>query len=104
MGSGFGRELGLFSLEKKFRGDLSALQQPERRWWQGGGKLLSGYNDRKRQNDLKLCQWWFRFDIRKNFILEREVMHWNRLPRETVESPSLEVFNKCVDVTLRDTV
>jgi len=29
---------------------------------------------------------------------------WNRLPREVVESPSLEVFRKHVDVALQDTV
>lgn len=35
-------------------------------------------------------------DTRKNLFIETAVRCWNRLLREVVGSPSVEVFKKCV--------
>jgi len=70
----------------------------------GFGFFSQVTSNRRGGNGLKLHQGRFRLDIRKNFIPGRVVRHWNRLPREVVESPPLEVFRKRVDMAIQEKV
>ncbi|KAK4828427.1 LOW QUALITY PROTEIN: hypothetical protein QYF61_026523 [Mycteria americana] len=94
-------ELGLFKKGRPYR-SLSYLK---------GGCSKVGISlfsqvtsDRTRGNSLKLHQERLRLDIRKNIFTKKVIKHWNRLPREVVESPSLEVFKRPVDVAPGDMV
>ena len=99
------RELGLFSLEKRrLRGDLIAPKTARKEVAVRQVLVSQVTSDRMRGNGLRLRQGRFRFYIRKNFFTEGVVRHWNRLPREVVESPSLEGVENRVDVAFWDTV
>lgn len=64
--------------------------------------LYIQYEHRHLSHDLKLHQWKCRLDIRK----DSNAQGWprNRVLREEVESPLLEVFKRRADMALRDMV
>jgi len=40
--------------------------------------------------------------MQKNLSMVRAVEHWNRLPREVLQSPSMDTFRSLLDTNLCD--
>lgn len=63
-------------------------------WIRYFGKVCS---DRQRDNGFKLKDGRFKLDIKKKSLAMNKVRPWHRLPGETVDAPSLEVFKANLD-------
>ncbi|GAB0184267.1 triadin [Grus japonensis] len=101
------RELGSFSLEKRglWRDLIAAFEYLKGAYRKAGeGLFIRECSDRTRGNGFKLKEGQFRLDTRKKFFTMRVVRHWNRLPKEVVEAPSLEVFKARLDEALGNLV
>jgi len=88
--------------KRRLRGDLIvAFQHLKGAYKQEGIRQFTWVDsDGTRGNGIKVRQVRFRLDIRRKFFTQRVVTHWNRLPKEAVDAPSLEAFKARLDVAL----
>ena len=100
------RELGLFPLEKRrLRGDpVGPYNFLKRACGEVEVSLLSLTSIRMKGNGPQVAPEEVQVECQEKFILQRVVRCWNGLPRDVVESLSLEMFKKCVNTVLKDMV
>ena len=84
---------------------IAAFQYLKRAYGKDGeGLFTRACRDRTRGNGFKMKKGRFRLDVRKKVFTVRVVRHWNRLPREAADAPSLEVFKARLDGALSNLV
>ena len=94
--------MGLFRLGKRrLRGDLIHVYK----YLKGGRRQMYEarhfsilYSNKMRSNDLKFEHRKFHTNMWKNLVTE----HWNRLPREVVGPPSMEILMTSLNIYLCD--
>ena len=97
------RELGLFSLEKRrLRGDLITMFQYLKGGYKEDGDSLftRSHLEKMGGNGYKFLLGRLLLDTRGEFFTIRTISHWNNLPREVVDSPTLDTFKIQLDRVL----
>ena len=83
----------------------AAFHHLKRGYKKEGDRVFSRVcGDRTKGKGFKLKEERFRLDVRGKFFTRRVVRCWNRLPREVVDAPSLEVFEARLDEALGNLV
>jgi len=68
---------------------------------EGRARLLSlVFRGGTRGNRHKLKHWRFPLNLGKRFFTVKVTKNWHRFPREVVESASLKILKRCLEVVL----
>ncbi|KAJ7420930.1 hypothetical protein WISP_45804 [Willisornis vidua] len=92
------RELVLFSLKMRQRGPHNIYKYLNEGCQEDGARLFSGMpSNRTRGKEQKVMHRKFHLNTWNNLFPVQLTRHWNRLPRDAVESPSLVIFENLLD-------
>lgn len=88
-------------LRRLRRDPITLYNSPKEGCSEVGTRLFQAlaFSKTTQRNGLKVRQGKFRLNMRNLFFTLRVVRHWNNLPREVVDSPGLEMFKRCLDLS-----